>query len=74
MGTWHCSGCRKACKVTVSKFHVAEATVGNVTVTAAVPAEVTLAEYTTGSIEILKGMAPAVQHPEVFVPGVPIAG
>src|ERR1035437_418470 len=37
MGTWHCSGCRKACKVTVSKFHVAEATVGNVTVTAVVP-------------------------------------
>src|ERR1035437_1188708 len=37
LGSWHCSGCRKACKVTVSKFHVAEVTVGDVTVTAAVP-------------------------------------
>lgn len=42
MGSWRCSGCHKACKVTVSKFHIAEATVGNVTVTAMVPAEVPL--------------------------------
>jgi hypothetical protein len=24
MGSWHCSGCRKACKVTVSKAKAAE--------------------------------------------------
>src|ERR1035437_2402769 len=43
MGTWHCSGCHKACKVTVSKAKAAEATVGGVTVTAPVPAEVPIA-------------------------------
>ena len=39
LGKFRCSGCKKRCSVTVSKFHVTEATVGNVTVTATVPAE-----------------------------------
>src|ERR1019366_9000959 len=34
LGSWRCSGCRKATKVTVSKFHAAEGTVGNVPETA----------------------------------------
>jgi hypothetical protein len=67
LGTWRCSGCHKATKVTVSKFHAAEATVGNVTVTALVPAE-----YNADSIKVLAGMAPVVKHPEAYVPGVPV--
>ena len=42
-GTWHCSGCRKSCRVTVSKFKVAEAVSAAVIVVAALIPEVPIA-------------------------------
>ncbi len=48
LGKFRCTGCKKRAKVTVSKYKAPE------------PVK-TAGEYSAASIEVLKGMAPAVK-------------